>query len=538
MVQQSLWDHLGVPLPDLTYEHGDLQEQGKGSTTWAAHSHTPVTVSLWTNFDAEIAAAAEQGTNRRTMDANVQERINVTLGVLDAIIEEEDVTTNTHLLLKNVFTELSAEISILKTQKKTTANPDLIACKRIQTGPRGDAGIYQSPPNRTQAKRSNQANCLLLFPFETKPFWKFRFLGKQLNGRFGDCDEGSAQKIVRLWEVPPEDMLQQRELPEGWTAEKKKIFHLIRQVYGQMVSDNLKYGVIHIYELWWFCCRDAHGDFKISKAFDRQDTTPSVLQAIKTLDGFEDKFLEEIGLHPASATKTEDSKPSAGRSSQSNESSQIQSPNAFVSGQTGGHSGGSAPAKNRSTTAFSSQCDDGVNPDESASNVFMWDCKVIGGSENIKILSSRKDPSLMIKMQKDPTRKHVAEEMENEATVYKRLSRNKDVRAAIPSFHGFSNHLGVALLCTKREGPDFEHIGVENLGQELKLSAVESLQLLSQAGVVHHDLELRNIVQSAENPEKAKIIDFGRAEFSEDRRRLQEQVEALKSMLGIASGDN
>lgn len=40
-----------------------------------------------------------------------------------------------------------------------------------------------------------------------------------------------------------------------------------------------------------------------------------------------------------------------------------------------------------------------------------------------------------------------------------------------------------------------------------------------RSGVVHHDLELRKIVQSAE--------------FSKDRDRLQEQVEALKSMIGI-----
>ena len=65
---------------------------------------------------------------------------------------------------------------------------------------------------------------------------------------------------------------------------------------------------------------------------------------------------------------------------------------------------------------------------------------------------------------------------------------------------------------------------------------MESLRLLSQAGVVHHDLELRkHCFRVRKNPERAKIIDFGRAEFSEDRGRLQAQVEALKSMLGIAS---
>ena len=51
MVRQCLWAHLDIPLPDLPYRNGELQEQGKGSTTWAAHSHTPVTVSLWEDFE-------------------------------------------------------------------------------------------------------------------------------------------------------------------------------------------------------------------------------------------------------------------------------------------------------------------------------------------------------------------------------------------------------------------------------------------------------------------------------------------------------
>jgi hypothetical protein len=91
-------------------------------------------------------------------------------------------------------------------------------------------------------------------------------------------------------------------------------------------------------------------------------------------------------------------------------------------------------------------------PEEFATNVYMWDCELVGGNENIKLLSSKKDPSVLIKMQRDPTKKHVAEQMENEASIYKVLSRNTEVREALPSFRGFSNHLGVVMLCTGREG--------------------------------------------------------------------------------------
>jgi hypothetical protein len=337
MVQQSLWDHLNVPLPDLDYEHEDLQEGN--TTTFAAHSYTPLSVSLWTNFETLVEAAGNAETNLQTMDANVQSRISNVIGVLGGVIEEEDVTTNTYLLLENIFNnELDLKtLSFLKTTRKTLANPDIIACEENLRGEQGGAGAYSSPQNRAQTRRDNKANTKVLFPFETKPFWKFRFLGNVNNGLFSDCDEGSAHKIVRLWAVPPEDLMRQRTFPAEWSAEKIKVFHLIRQLYGQLVSDNLKYGVIHIYELWWFCCRDALGNLQISRAYGRQDTNPSVLQAIKTLDGFQDEVLEERGFHPASATKVQDSKPSAHQSSQSNESSQK---HVHTGRQTGDHSGG------------------------------------------------------------------------------------------------------------------------------------------------------------------------------------------------------
>ena len=166
-----------------------------------------------------------------------------------------------------------------------------------------------------------------------------------------------------------------------------------------------------------------------------------------------------------------------------------------------------------------------------ASKIFQWDCDLEDITDHVKILSTIKYPSVLMKMQRNPRAKHVAEEMEREAIIYSKLSEITDVEKAVPVFFGFSTHLGVPLLCLSAEGPDFEDIGLEKLSHELKASAVESLQLLSQAGLLHCDLSLRNIVQCKENPNQAKIIDFGRAEFTEDRQLLQDQVETLKAIL-------
>jgi tRNA A-37 threonylcarbamoyl transferase component Bud32 len=67
---------------------------------------------------------------------------------------------------------------------------------------------------------------------------------------------------------------------------------------------------------------------------------------------------------------------------------------------------------------------------------------------------------------------------------------------------------------------------------------VRGVQALSQAGILHNDLELQNIVRSKDDPNRAKIIDLGRAKFSDDEERLSEQVEDAKALLGIGEKCN
>ena len=49
MESQTLWDHIDGGLPELLPYNLDhyLAKNGKDSTTWASHSHTPVSISKW-----------------------------------------------------------------------------------------------------------------------------------------------------------------------------------------------------------------------------------------------------------------------------------------------------------------------------------------------------------------------------------------------------------------------------------------------------------------------------------------------------------
>ncbi|KAL3903826.1 MAG: hypothetical protein SGILL_010298 [Bacillariaceae sp.] len=297
-------------------------------------------------------------------------------------------------------------------------------------------------------------------------------------------------------------------------------------VYGQMVSSQLRYGIIHLYEVWWFCYRDGQGNFGISPPVLSNETAPfSVLQIIKAMLGFDDLALEQVTVHPGSASKVAAAE-NPKRKSHDQLSKTKGAKKKGVSG-TSRQSPKRGGTKSRSLTSASSPAD----PDGFASQVFMWDCNIVDFTSNVKILSKKNDMSVLIKIPLRSDAVHIASEIENEAAMYQGLAGNSEVRDVIPKYFGFSTHLGVPMLCVGREGMDFDDIGLENLSEALKASALDCLRRLAHAGVVHHDLALRNIVQSADNPEHAKIIDFGRAEFTQDERLLQEQVSRLEFIL-------
>lgn len=341
-------------------------------------------------------------------------------------------------------------------------------------------------------------------PFETKPVWKFGFLT-------------STQVLVDLWEIDfnAEKMQAEVPLPETWPREKKRVFHLVRQMYGQMVSDKRRYGVIHLYERFFFCKRTQDGILHISRAFEKGETSPSVVQAIRTMIGFDDYFLDAARIHPQSATEAP--RPKKSKTSRSNPKSPPLTPsyrdNGSGSGDTIGSSG--AGGKNLAASLHASDCD------------------VYDYTDTVLLLVPKRDPNVIVKLQMDPRKKHVADDMANEAAIYEALEGNGAVNEVIPCFRGHSHHLGVAMTCVEREMDDFDDIGLENLSVALKHSALRAVEVLSEAGVLHNDIALRNFVQSKRDPNCAKIIDFGRASFSNDPKQLAKQIERTKALLTL-----
>lgn len=153
-------------------------------------------------------------------------------------------------------------------------------------------------------------------------------------------------------------------------------------------------------------------------------------------------------------------------------------------------------------------------------NIDLWRCQHLRTTRYTKLFSTPCGNGF-VKIVSDPRMVPQVYELENEAKIYSHLLNNgAGTGEAVPYFFGLSSHYRVPVLCLGLEGPSFEEIGLDSLSSSLKWSAIDSLLFVGRAGVLHGDLALRNIVQSKNDPTRAKIIDFGRACVTEDKSLL------------------
>lgn len=513
----TFWERINVSLPDLPYLREDLRKQAEESTKWASHSHCPLNVSKWDDFDACIETAARQAACAVAIDTDLAHEMSSLR--LKKVAEEDHVTQNLERILEPLADLTCFEFST--TNKYTKSNPDLIV-RRQRSPVQGSANDGTAEPalkNREQQRKDlvQELSAQVLFTVETKPAWKFSFL----------LGNDSTDIFKNEWEIPlgysPEDLYNKRDLPHEWSNEKQKVFHLIRQMYGQMISSERKYGIMRLYEVWWFCYCTEHGELCISRPLKKDSTSPSVLQAIVTLAGFDDFASQTIAVHPQLARKADKKVAEQRKRDLVAEKAAENKKRAADSTKTGSDQSKHAASKAGRQSSL-------------ASSVMMWNCTLIDATDTVQLLPLKHNPDgpVLVKMQRNEKEQHVAYEMKHEASIYQAMRERIDLEDVIPDFYGYSTHLGVSLLCTGLEGSNFEDIGLENISQELKQSAVDGMKRLSAAGVLHNDVALRNIVQTRLDPRRAKIIDFGRATFSNDDDQLQQQVYSLERVLGFS----
>jgi hypothetical protein len=486
----TVWNHLNIALPKMPYDKNEIETQGKSTTTCAEFSVTPLSVVEWSDFDDLVVTEGNKEENIKVVRNNIQNVFrrfasNEEGSGIVRVAQEEDVTQNTARIIGAASSMLHAQI--IAGNKYCKANVDLTIVE--------DTTTAEETPTRKRRR--------VLMSFETKPFWKYEFL------RHSKANYFSSEFEVPEVTPPAVESL----LPTSWSADKKKVFHLVRQVYGQMRADNFQYGVFHMYEFWWFCKMTQKGELCISRRYDASETGPSVLQGIKTLAGMDEHRIErEFQTHEQSQIKK---RKKVGGDSQGG------GDNSKKSGKKNG--GGKAKSQEKLSDR------NAITPPR-ASDVELWHCTLLDALTGVKILSTRCG-SRFVKMVRERRMTRAVAEMEQEAATYEFVQEQDPNCDAVPAFFGMSDHPGVPLILLSMEGPSFEEIGPENLSNELKKSAVESLRCLATMGIWHGDIALRNVVQSKSNQQKAKIVDFGRSSICSDQTLLNGQVDTLERLL-------
>lgn len=345
--------------------------------------------------------------------------------------------------------------------------------------------------------------------WETKPFWKYSFLAD------GD--------IVSRWD-PSGYNEAEKKIPEGWAEDRKKVFHLIRQIYGQACADNIDLGFVHTYEQWWFF-KKTPKDFFISKGFRKTCTNPTVLQCVLFLVNQSSEVQRKNPEALSTAVPTSDGKRQPGNGKQPEKSRQPFSERSTSNKQ---QNPGKLAEGGASTHTMPRSSDLALYGTD-IENICWAECQLLLSNEYMKCFSTLE--GAFVKMITKTDISWRMEEIQNEALIYNILHTRLTDKEVVPAFFGFCNIYREPYICLSLEGENFEDIGIENIEEEIKLSALYAMQQISDAGVLHGDIALRNIVVSKSDPRKAKIIDFGRGSQSNKKYLLDGQVVQLRTLL-------
>ncbi|KAF9105127.1 hypothetical protein BGX30_008978, partial [Mortierella sp. GBA39] len=125
--------------------------------------------------------------------------------------------------------------------------------------------------------------------------------------------------------------------------------------------------------------------------------------------------------------------------------------------------------------------------------------------------------------------RQVVEELKHEATVYQHLEELQGYAIPRLKIAGVSNGLEMVLV-TDFRGHD---ISQERLEDSDKETIRKALSAIHRLGVLHGDIRPQNILMERDGPIKRFVlIDFGRSEFTTNRKKLQQEADSLNSVLG------
>ncbi|KAJ3272736.1 Adiponectin receptor protein 1 [Terramyces sp. JEL0728] len=274
---------------------------------------------------------------------------------------------------------------------------------------------------------------------------------------------------------------------------RKEVFTVIKQVYGYLAFNNLKYGCVTCYDVTYFLHRPSEGRLLISDAIYHYSTSPTLLQSIyyfiRLVVGNNSNGIESSpndGAMPY--TEFDDDVESSSDESNSQEHMEIDD----------------SQEKSDNCSNYSTDMNVKLKRYHLDINALRNGTFVGSGATGSAI--RLKDTNIVVKCCDTFNNRDGYQMLKNEIKIYRKLSNYK--LKCVPKYYGECEYFGQHFIAMDFiQGKHCDWRGDDVLKKKLG----EAVKELKSVGVVHDDLRPENVILTAEGD--IKLIDFGVAKM-------------------------
>jgi hypothetical protein len=335
------------------------------------------------------------------------------------------------------------------------------------------------------------------------------------------------------------------------------------QIYGYMCCNGVKYGVLTTYDKTWFMYRDSNGTLFVTRCFNYNDvSTPSVLQMyayVLTLAEIESTCESPPWSKSANSSPQKDPKNSDKKGDDDDDDEEDDdddddddSPEQSKKKQKR-NSTSSNPATKPGSSTGKTRSKPMSGQRLAAKTLLFTELparRLLACGRTGKAYTTIIDGiNSVIKVADVSKQPEMREDLDNEAAIYSRLQSLQGRCIPRSLFVGDLWEGLLYGLATEKAGDTVASIGVENLSDSEKQSAMAALTAVHEGGVLHNDIRLENLVRandicsdstepSCQQPQLNKslmLIDFAGSEWigteGDSPKRMAVEMLELRRML-------
>ncbi|GBB95794.1 hypothetical protein RclHR1_26110001 [Rhizophagus clarus] len=433
----------------------------------------------------------------------------------------------------------------------------------------------------------NSINNRRLIHLQSPENWGKRYLFKGVKGQpelircsadsMDQLKKGDASRILAIIEIKPEQLINEL-LPDGGLdlhaaynkaitssddmyTQHERIIKMVRQTFGYMVVNDLRYGILTTYIRTWFFQRDRDNPniIYISPAVRiNQNHTPTHASFLECMYYHETLSTDDSTAHsspPTDSDYNDDAEDGNDEGNDGNDECDDNNSNDEDDDDDGNNEGDSSYKSSKRkwvtlniTTQSMEKKPKTQNDNESENledmknydyNQFSFGDMLGNGRTGAVFAAKLCGKTGALKMTDLYKNEYLLQETLNEIKMY--LGPLRDIQYMYtPKLLKFGVlHEAFIFILTSLCGKSFAKL--DDVTEREKHLAIEGLQAIHARGVMHGDVRLENImINRSESTSKSRVrwIDFGWSKMSRSSKNFNRELTELRRLLGMAGHGN